>query len=363
MADLDFEELDRAINELYESVDDDVERPAEEPVRPEPATESIAEHKTAAKPARRPKKSIDMVARPAKTASPKAAAGGHFMDMVNPSGDVTLQHKPNYAAERQAKIKIVPTVEEDEEPAKPTKIAVVAPEPVDKPDAPAKATPAPAKPAATPTVRQQEAAVTGRRARQFDQPAKRHKPLASMPVTDLRPISKEDIEAAKTDPYQVPFLPDAHVEKRPLGQLTRGSARPSDKTPRDRSDEDHDELDRLNELDDLVKLDDDQKSVEQPGRRRSQVKAKSTATDREKPEADEPEFQPSRQGKMIKPSKRDKRQSETKYAVAHATRNYGYEPRKDHSKGLNILKWIVIFILVVLAGGLAGIGLYYIGGM
>ena len=155
MSDFDFEELDQAINDLYEALDDDgsdsdgrsasstnessvaSSLPVESPSKKQSAGISdmtdIAdavdkveptrgvESATPAKPKLAQAKALDVV--PAKRIKAIKGAGdvdsdniestpvtssnkGHFMDMVHPSSDISVQHKPNFAAERQRELQI-----------------------------------------------------------------------------------------------------------------------------------------------------------------------------------------------------------------------------------------------------------------
>ena len=129
MGDLDFDELDKAINELYETLglddepdngagaqsmskDDDSNRPVADGDDNKSTDKSVAGSAKSSK--RRP---IQDVRRPVASNQEQSNAssdttnsslddGGHgrFMDMVHPSSDTQLQHKHNFASERQAEL-------------------------------------------------------------------------------------------------------------------------------------------------------------------------------------------------------------------------------------------------------------------
>ena len=298
MSDLDFEELDKAINELYESLDEDdselmgsandeqqsdaVRSVAHEgaahkgeatkrarragrantgAVARVPADESVDDDIEVAKTAQQ---AVDDVAEPVKINS---KGSGHFMDMVHPSSDAQVQHKHNFAPERQAeldaklaeeaaaeaseekatepsKITVAVVDEVDEEPAKqPKSIAISHDEQQsdDRDEKPVKAesdadeaqdqiaqsdvegsksdgaTDAGGTIENTPRHKPSAAHMAGRRGTQYVNTNRRtsHDLAQPLPVAAAAAVSAE--EAAAKPAYETPFLPDAKVEKRPLG--------------------------------------------------------------------------------------------------------------------------------------------------
>lgn len=144
MSDLDFEELDKAINELYESLDADDQELAE-PVadnqNAEVAGGTHARHKPSDKRESTNSTRREEVATqvPTSEATESADSGnqsklsakgrGHFMDMIHPSSDAQVQHKHNFAPDRQAeldaKLAEEMAVAEEEKATQPSKIAVM----------------------------------------------------------------------------------------------------------------------------------------------------------------------------------------------------------------------------------------------
>ena len=129
MGDLDFDELDRAINELCETLDANSE-PGDETSgefasKDENRRQSIdgrADDKPAEKdragfarlPRQKPIQDVKQspagsrarhsVLPEATNSSPGDSGHGRFMDMIHPSSDAQLQHKHNFAPERQAEL-------------------------------------------------------------------------------------------------------------------------------------------------------------------------------------------------------------------------------------------------------------------
>lgn len=277
MSDLDFEELDQAINDLYESLDDD--RPAAAK-----ASQPLAQSATPSKMTRlrhSTKVTVDdnsargqeqaasqSIARPAATAHniDVAAADqvakqeasqpgkGHFMDMIHPSSDAMVQHKHNFAAERQSQI-IEAAVNKPDDSASASaskatsRIAIVDEDAVDiissGPSRPSKSirSTKPARIAQTVPIVTTAGSSAGVAAAAKATPkaglvtiaAKSRPPLASRrlaQVSNANRKSRRDLAqplpsatagtalqepTAKDGHYEVPFLPDAKVAKRPLG--------------------------------------------------------------------------------------------------------------------------------------------------
>lgn len=244
MSDLDFEELDRAINDLYESLDDD--EPAAEPDaaptqsvesahhRPLPRnnepkqTPSIARTaaplaarrvpRTAAKASATRRTIAIGGAEPAATTVVAAQRNkGHFMDMVHPSSDAMVQHKHNFAAERQARVhKPAPEV---------TNVIVNKPKTskinVDR------AADADSSVDAKPPVPHRGVISGHRRPMTIRRTTltsnanqrSRHDLVQPLPRPTVSQRSTTMAESATIthDYHEVPFLPDAKVIKRPLG--------------------------------------------------------------------------------------------------------------------------------------------------
>lgn len=299
MSDLDFEELDKAINELYESLDEDdselmesandeqqndaVRSVAHEDVARKgeatkhtrragrantgavarvPADESVDDDIEVAKTAQQ---AADDVAEPVKLNS---KGPGHFMDMVHPSSDAQVQHKHNFAPERQAeldaklaeeaaaeaseekatelsKITVAVVDEVDEEPAKQPKSIAIAHDEQQSDDRDKKsvkvesdadeaqdqmvqsdvedsksdgATDAGETTENTPRHKPSVAHMAGRRGTQYVNTNRRtsHDLAQPLPVATAAAAASAE-EAAAKPAYETPFLPDAKVEKRPLG--------------------------------------------------------------------------------------------------------------------------------------------------
>ena len=272
MSDLDFEELDKAINELYESLDADDQELAE-PVADNQNTEA-AEVTSRAHTRHKPDnkhESVDSVRREeivTQTSTPEAtepvddnhqsklpAKGrGHFMDMIHPSSDAQVQHKHNFAPDRQAELdaKLAEEAAKDEgEPVQPSKIAVTIAddEGVDEPARPKAIAIDEAtddaeshrEQDAESRVKEADSAVKDEQAKQTeagDQETVKPKPAVSHMAgrrgiqyanTNRRtghdlaqPLPADSTatsnsETVTKNAYETPFLPDAKVEKRPLG--------------------------------------------------------------------------------------------------------------------------------------------------
>lgn len=299
MSDLDFEELDKAINELYESLDEDNSELMEsandeqqnDAVR-SVAREGVAHKGEATKRARRAGRantgavarvpageSVDddvEVVETAQQATDDATepvklnsrGPGHFMDMVHPSSDAQVQHKHNFAPERQAeldaklaeeaaaeaseekatepsKITVAVVDEVDEEPAKqPKSIAISHDEQQsdDRDEKPVKvesdadeaqdqiaqsdvedsksdgATDAGGTTENTPRHKPSAAHMAGRRGTQYVNTNRRTSHDLAQPLPVAAAAAAVSAEEAAVKPaYETPFLPDAKVEKRPLG--------------------------------------------------------------------------------------------------------------------------------------------------
>lgn len=185
MKDLDFDELDRAVNSLIGS-------PSAPVTPPVPSVNPVAPAPTDS-----PTPPVDNA--PAAPASPQPLAArrssGRFMDVVHPSSDMRSSAVPSRPAAREGMT-----------------VQPISPEP--KVEAVAETTPAP-EPAVTP------------KTTDWPDPLDFHgfkdEPLAAKPTDKpADDVDLPDLEAAP--PLESPFLPDAKVEKRPLGAFADSPA-------------------------------------------------------------------------------------------------------------------------------------------
>lgn len=284
MSDLDFEELDKAINELYESLDEDdgqelVESngsaaKSESTMGGEqPKSRNLSRRQISSKPGRRTREprtelaETDDVVADEVVEQPRLTTKGrgHFMDMVHPSSDAQVQHKHNFASERQAELdaKLAEEAAKEDEPTQPSKIAVtVADEPDDEPAQPksiaideaddaddtndTNETKAPAeavaeKPEATASAKSENSDdgnstdvikrdedevakpkaaaphMAGRRGTQYTSANRRTGHDLAQPLPVAAAATEPIGDAPVKNTYETPFLPGAKVEKRPLG--------------------------------------------------------------------------------------------------------------------------------------------------
>ena len=383
MSDLDFDELDKAINELYESLDD-------EPIDASPIKETLG---PAAKPEAKPV--IKPVAKPAanRPAQPKVqpasrpsyaknsagtktgrATSGRFMDMVDQSGDAKVQHKHNYAAERQARLdsklaaQAKASADNATEPAKPNKIIVAVDEPNEvaaKPDV--KIAPANSR---SETASQSQRAIkeparrsnlSGRRSTQFSGTNRRSRHDLAQPSPVEPKISASDVKPQPlVDPYLPPFLPDAKVEKRPLGggqsvakpideamvvpqRATNYRSQNGDNTSVDSVESMSDEeIDR--ELDRLMNEPLPEAKREVKSEHRARAKAKEAPTT---PRSTEDSDQPVANRASVA------KRSSAAYTQAQQTKT---------RKVWRTISWLLLFIAIIILGVLAGMACYYFGG-
>ncbi|MDO4271842.1 MAG: hypothetical protein Q4C83_02600 [Candidatus Saccharibacteria bacterium] len=183
MNDFDYEELDRAMNDLYNELD-----------------------------------------RPTKSTQPKAKSmrsQGHFMDMVHPSSDAMVQRKPNFAAERQAQITIAKEESADEkasEPAKPNKIAVAIIDEDTTSIAKASEETGRSKPVPRSAPTSAPKPTATRRVVQTSNANRRTKRDLAQPLPIVATATTLDTASHIDKTYETPFLPDIKIEKKPLGE-------------------------------------------------------------------------------------------------------------------------------------------------
>lgn len=327
MNDLNFAELDKAINALYNSLDDNKQK--------EPGNSGGVATK-----------SERVVVNRATTKKPvnnsTTSGKGHFMDMVHPSSDANVQRKHNFAAQRQAEI-----VQAEDATAtidKPVEIKVEA-EP--KPEPVSEVTPAvELKPAAEPVAKKPSTSSIGRRSNQFSASRHRHSLAQPMPTVSTAPVPSK----AETTPYVSPFLPDAKVEKRPLGQPVRRPEATIDEVIR-----------QTVEPVKKAYLDEVKASDDELGNDIEEIITASVVPKKSKKKVNKK--QAKAEAKSAKKANKRQRKAE---AEPVATRP-SVADRKDMSlnngrrKAVQIFGGILMFIVIIALGGLIGFALYYFG--
>lgn len=412
MGDLDFEELDKAINELYESLDDDFAEstgddgtssrrdddvshsasspevvPASQPLRTRRSGRGVPglsrRHPMSVNksPSMSATESVnDHGAEHSDELNNTKAAGstqhGHFMDMVHPSSDAQVQHKHNFAAERQAELdarmaemaeaveaeqsesesvatsKIPITVEDDAgikqpEPSlsKAKTITVSDATTQDQSEHKAETKPDTSKPddqsseldAAEPV---KPAHTAGRRAVQYSNANRRtRRDLAQPTPAVVNEVAEEAAKTAVIEPYEAPFLPDAKVAKRPLG----GVAKSTNAT---------DQLSDETGSDD--KPGDQHKSTEPiaVSRRREHGNTNDGLAD-DMPVATRPSVRSaqSRRSTGRRSGSATRQTTDTEMSV-----------RDNKMRAMQIIGRIILFVAIVIIGVLTGMAFYYYGG-
>lgn len=414
MGDLDFDELDKAINELYETLglddepdneagaqstskDDDSNRPVADGDDNKSTDKSVAGSAKSSK--RRP---IQDVRRPVASdqeqsdassdttnSSPDDGGHGRFMDMVHPSSDTQLQHKHNFASERQAEldaklateaesaesnqddtksqepVQIAVSIEEDdaviESTTKPTSIQIddsdnieIGTEAETKPESKSQteaepeseATAETGEPLVQPTSKPQ-VTTAGRRGVQYrgDNRRTRHDLAQPLPVTPVAlsasEVVSDDVGAKQ---YDTPFLPDAKVSKRPLGQVNRRLEAVKPKAASNQSTDNH-----QSETSD-VKLD--------------VVAAKPTKSKTSEVVKSCHETKPHQAMSRRDYTRLHQTESGQPVASRHSvsTSDDGLTLNTRRSKTLVIIGRILLFLAIIIIGGLAGMAFYYYGG-
>lgn len=412
MGDLDFDELDKAINELYETLglddepdnkagaqsmpkDDDSNRPVTDGDDNEPAVESVVEPAKSSK--RRP---IQDVRRPVASdqeqsdvssdttnSSPDDGGHGRFMDMVHPSSDTQLQHKHNFASERQAEldaklatgaesadsnqggtkpqepVQIAVSVEEDdvviESATKPTSIQIddsdnveIDTETETEPESGSKTEAEPEFKTETGEPLEQSTTkprvtTAGRRGVQYrgDNRRTRHDLAQPLPVA---PVALSASEVVSDDvgvkQYDTPFLPDAKVSKRPLGQVNRRPEVAKPKTADNQSTDNH-----RSETSD-VKPD--------------VVAAKPTKSKTSEVVKSRHETKPHQAMSRRDYTRLHQTESGQPVASRHSvsTSDDGLTLNTRRSRALVIIGRILLFLAIIIIGGLTGMAFYYYGG-
>lgn len=327
MNDLNFAELDKAINALYNSLDDNKQK--------EPSNSGGVATK-----------SERVVVNRATTKKPvnnsTTSGKGHFMDMVHPSSDANVQRKHNFAAQRQAEI--IQAEDATVTTDKPVEIKVEA-EP--KPEPVSEVTPAvELKSTAEPVAKKPSTSSIGRRSNQFSASRHRHSLAQPMPTVSTAPVPSK----AETTPYVSPFLPDAKVEKRPLGQPVRRPEATIDEVIR-----------QTVEPVKKAYLDEVKASDDELGNDIEEIITASVVPKKSKKKVNKK--QAKAEAKSAKKANKRQRKAE---AEPVATRP-SVADRKDMSlnngrrKAAQIFGGILMFIVIIALGGLIGFALYYFG--
>lgn len=331
MNDLNFAELDKAINALYNSLDDNKQKEPGNSGSVATKSERVVVNRATAK----------------KPVNNSTTSGkGHFMDMVHPSSDANVQRKHNFAAQRQAEI--IQAEDAIATTDKPVEIKVEAePKPKPMPEPVPEVTPAvELKPTVEPVAKKPSTSSIGRRSNQFSASRHRHSLAQPMPTLSTAPVPSK----AETTPYVSPFLPDAKVEKRPLGQpvhrpeatideVIRQTVEPVKKAYLDDVKVSDNELD--NDIEEIITASvAPKKSKKKASKKQAKAEAKS--------------------------AKRANKRQRKAEAELVATRP-SVADRKDMSlnngrrKAAQIFGGVLMFIAIIALGGLIGFALYYFG--
>ena len=329
MNDLNFAELDKAINALYNSLDDNKQKEPGNSGGVATKSERVVVNRATAK----------------KPVNSSITSGkGHFMDMVHPSSDANVQRKHNFAAQRQAEI--IQAEDATATTDKPVEIKVEA-EPKPKPEPVPEVAPAVEfKPTVEPVAKKPSTSSIGRRSNQFSAGRHRRSLAQPMPTVSTTPVPSK----AETTPYVSPFLPDAKVEKRPLGQPVRRPEATIDEVIRQTV-----EPVKKAYLDDVKVSDNELDNNIEEIITASVVPKKSKKKTNKK--------QAKAEAKLAKMA--NKRQRKVK-AEPVATRP-SVADRKDMSlnngrrKATQIFGGVLMFIAIIALGGLIGFALYYFG--
>lgn len=229
MKDLDFDELDRAVNTLMGSVSKTDEPKPEEETKTVSITPTLSsEPSSMPKPSPSPT-STPVSPRPAPATPLAARRGGRFMDVVHSSSDMKKDKPASSPISRQGT-----TIQ-------PTNPTVVPEEPksVSEPTLPAEsqtAPPSPKETAETTSTPDTNASthsdwpdpldMSGFGKTEPTEPVKTEKLTAPDPVPLLEESSETPVTAPESEdlqPLSSPFLTDAKVEKRPLGGVSTPS--------------------------------------------------------------------------------------------------------------------------------------------
>lgn len=413
MGDLDFDELDRAINELCETLDANSE-PGDETSgefasKDENRRQSIdgrADDKPAEKdragfarlPRQKPIQDVKQspagsrarhsVLPEATNSSPGDSGHGRFMDMIHPSSDAQLQHKHNFAPERQAELDAKLAIEaestesnqDDTKSQEPVQIAVS----IEEDDAVIESTTKPAsiqiddsdnikidtktetepesesqteaeteseavaetgKLLARPTTKPQ-ATTAGRRGVQYrgDNRRTRHdlaQPLPVDPVTlSASEVVSNDVGAKQ---YDTPFLPDAKVSKRPLGQVNRRAGAAKPKATDNQSTDNH-QSETSDVKPDVVATKPTKSKTSEVVKSRHETKPHQAMSRRDY-------------------TRLHKMESGQPVASRHSVSasDDGLTLNTRRSRALVMVGRMLLFLAIIIMGGLAGVAFYYYG--
>ncbi len=220
MTDIDFDELDKAVNSALkpalEAHDADLSA-TEQPS--EPAKADAKDEPSASGPAViiKPRSSVPLMGTPSRQtmSSPAAKRTGRFMDMVHPSSVMASDKKVSPAP----KVKIMPTEnapKPDETPVEESKQAEVGVKPSENIETPLAAdTPKP-EVSTTPADETPEEIVKS----DYPDPIDVAGPLSIAEEPAKASDVADGEEPVSPAPAEAPFIPDAKVEKRPLGGFT-----------------------------------------------------------------------------------------------------------------------------------------------
>lgn len=414
MGDLDFDELDKAINELYETLglddepdneagaqsmskDDDSNRPVADGDDNKSTGKSVAEPVKSSK--RRP---IQDVRRPVTSdqeqsdassdttnSSPDDGGHGRFMDMVHPSSDTQLQHKHNFASERQAEldaklateaesaesnqddtkpqepVQIAVSIEEDdaviESTTKPTSIQIddsdnveIDTETETEPESESQTEAEPESKAAVETgessvqsTTKPQVTTAGRRGVQYrgDNRRTRHdlaQPLPVAPVVlSASEVVSDDVGAKQ---YDTPFLPDAKVSKRPLGQVNRRPEVAKPKAASNQSTDNH-QSETSDVKPDVVATKPTKSKTSEAIKSRHETKPHQAMSRR-----DYTRLHQTESGQPVA----------SRHSVSASDDGLTLNTRR--SRALVIIGRILLFLAIIIIGGLTGMAFYYYGG-
>lgn len=413
MGDLDFDELDRAINELCETLDANG-KPSDEAggefaSKDENRRQSIggrAGDKPAEKDlvglARLPRqKPIQDVKQPlagsraqhsvlpeATNSSPGNGGPGHFMDMIHPSSDAQIQRKHNFASERQAEldaklaieakpaesdrddtkpqgpVQIAVSVERDdaviESTAKPTSIQIddsdnveidtkTETEPVSESQTEAETESEAVAETGESLVRstiKAQATTAGRRGVQYrgDNRRTRHDLAQPLPVD---PVALSASEVVSNDMgvkrHDTPFLPDAKVSKRPLGQVNRRAGAAKPKAADNQSTDNH-QSETSDVKPDVVATKPTKSKTSEVIKSRHETKPHQAMSRRDY-------------------TRLHKMESGQPVASRHSVSasDDGLTLNTRRSRALVMVGRMLLFLAIIIMGGLAGVAFYYYG--
>ena len=413
MGDLDFDELDRAINELCETLDANGklgdETGGEFASKDDNRRQSIdsrAGDKPAEKDlvgfARLPRqKPIQDVKQPlagsrarhsvlpeTTNSLPDNSGHGRFMDMIHPSSDAQIQHKHNFASERQAELDAKLAIEakpaesdrDDTKPQGSVQVAVsvegddaviestakLASIQIDDSDnikidtktetglesgskteakTESEAVAETGESLVRPTIKTQ-VTTAGRRGVQYrgDNRRTRHDLAQPLPVD---PVALSASEVVSNDvgakQYDTPFLPDAKVSKRPLGQVNRRAGATNPKAASNQSADNH-QSEASDIKPDVV--------ATKPAKSKTSEVIKSRH-----------ETKPHQAMSRRDYTRLHKMESGQPVASRHSVSasDDGLTLNTRRSRALVMVGRMLLFLAIIIMGGLAGVAFYYYG--